>query len=306
MSWNAYRLVYKALSPVHIGHHKLGFIQRTRYYVTGRNLWGAITASLARSRPSAKIEDYQSFGTKVMNRDVFASYFFSAVEPDKPLLPSYKDGELKYGNMQADVFERNFISSFVQTAIAPSSNTAEDESLHETEFISNFVKDGEQVNPVYFVGYLFIKDDAALDNNGKKEAIGWDSGGIRIKESIKEIFVGGERKYGFGRLVLDKDKKVDTSEKIFDHDCDLSGESVVLKLKPGAAIPGHLKVAAGLSLRGDIEPLVGREWGPAKENKGHGAGQHVSNAEVCWVPGSIAENDMTLNVASCGILEGKK
>lgn len=306
MSWTAYKLVYRALSPVHIGYHKLGFIQRTRYYITGKNMWGTMTANLARSQRPAAMKDYGIFGG-IMKTTVMASYFFPALDPKQPFIPSYKNGGLMYGEIKADQFERQFISSVGKTAITPSSNTAEDESLHETEFISNLVKEGAEVKQVYFVGYLFIKDGVAL--NGK--SIGWNSGDIQIESAVKELFVGGERKYGFGRLVLveEKPKPLGIGEKIFGLGNDLTGDSVKFKLNTSDVIPAHMKVNGAASLKGDIEPLVGREWGEGEKKNGetpYGAGQKVSKAEVCWVPGSVLNEEKNFELGEFGIMEAQK
>ena len=44
MAWRAYKIVLRLRSPLHIGRGKVGNLQRTRPYVAGRNLWGALTA----------------------------------------------------------------------------------------------------------------------------------------------------------------------------------------------------------------------------------------------------------------------
>ena len=46
MTWTVYRVTWRLLAPMHIGWRKLGNMQQTRPYVTGRNLWGAFTARL--------------------------------------------------------------------------------------------------------------------------------------------------------------------------------------------------------------------------------------------------------------------
>jgi hypothetical protein len=45
-----YHLVLRLRSPLHIGWNKTGNVQRTRSYVTGRNLWGALTMRLTRDQ----------------------------------------------------------------------------------------------------------------------------------------------------------------------------------------------------------------------------------------------------------------
>ena len=48
MTWRAFEVVLRLRSPMHIGCGKVGNLQRTRPYVTGRVLWGALTMRLTR------------------------------------------------------------------------------------------------------------------------------------------------------------------------------------------------------------------------------------------------------------------
>ena len=95
MDWQPYRLVYQAKSPIHIGYRTLGFIQRTRYYIPGRALWGAITANLTRAYGS--YEQYGPVGEDVKSSILF-SYFYPAPEPDKPLLPCFTADGLMFAS----------------------------------------------------------------------------------------------------------------------------------------------------------------------------------------------------------------
>ena len=255
MKWTAYRLVYQAKSPIHIGWHTLGYIKLTRYYITGKSMWGAMTANLARVLPINKKldEHYKEIGNILMNRDILVSYFYPALDPDMPLLPRFTQDGLKYGECTASEFERLFIKSYGQTAVLPESNTAEDETLHESEYIASIVEDNK---PVCFVGYVFINDDA---KNVDDRTIGWDDKDIRLKDIVKEIFVGGDRKYGWGRLALDS---FTTANDMFDFKVDKFPEITIPAGKP---IPAHLVINDDLKLKGDIEPLVGREWGDVKD-----------------------------------------
>ena len=295
MSWEIHKLVYQAKSPIHIGYHKLGFIQRTRYYITGKAIWGAMTANITRAfygEPGVTAKNYEDVGGKLRN-DIIPSYFYPAIEqPEKPLIPltpRFTSEGLKYGNYSADEFERLFISSFGQTAIEAANLTAEDETLHETGYIAPVIEEGGEQKSVYFAGYIVMKAPT-VDLNGEKR--GWEE----IKEAIKEIFVGGERRYGFGRLILDSSQ---SANDFFGYKIDTSTTSFTI---PGEnPIPGHLPVLANLNLKGDIEPLVGREWEPGKNGK-VGFGQKVSEAEICWVPGSALTKEETLKLVGYGRL----
>ena len=295
MNWEIYKLVYQAKSPIHIGYHKLGFIQRTRYYITGKTIWGAMTANITRAfYEKADVGNYKYVGEKFQN-DIIPSYFYPAIDKENPLIPKFTSQGLQYGSCSlyptypAEEFERLFISSFGQTAIEPANLTAEDETLHETEYIAPVIEEDNKQKPVYFVGYIFMKTPT-IDFNGERRL-------EDIEGAIKEIFVGGERRYGFGRLNLDSPPELMNS--FFGYKIDTSTTSFTI---PGEnPIPGHLPVSVNLNLKGDIEPLVGREWEPGKNGK-VGFGQKVSVAEICWVPGSVLTKEATLRLVGYGRL----
>ncbi|OPY72514.1 MAG: hypothetical protein A4E62_00836 [Syntrophorhabdus sp. PtaU1.Bin002] len=301
MSWNVYRLVYQAKSPIHIGWHTLGYINLTRYYIPGRTMWGAFVANLTRTYGDKGIEDYKTFEV-LLTKDVLVSYFYPALEPEKPMLPKFTSGGLFYGDLPAHAFERQFVKSFGQTAVAPGSNTAQDQSIHESEYIAPVIKaeDGSQ-SQVYFVGYVFINDHAGI--NGKP--VGWEGNSINLKRAVSEIFVGGDRTYGWGRLVIDDRFTEANPTKFFNAMEFLPSDDKSLVWFPGdipGPIPAHVSVSSGLALKGDIEPLAGREW------SARGPGQTIVslNNTLCWMPGSILTEDQpqkrTFAIGSCGIL----
>jgi hypothetical protein len=48
--WKCCGITYKAKSPLHIGYGaQLGIVNRTRYYIPEKTMWGAVTAVLSRS-----------------------------------------------------------------------------------------------------------------------------------------------------------------------------------------------------------------------------------------------------------------
>ncbi len=129
--WNCYLVIFKAKSPIHIGYKQVGFLKTTRYYVTGRAMWGAITSVLAKCL-SPESPKYKTVGELVKNH-LRTSYFFPAVEKSKVenpdnlsdlsvegylvFLPEYSKEGLKFGKLSKEEFEQKFISSFVSTAL---------------------------------------------------------------------------------------------------------------------------------------------------------------------------------------------
>ncbi len=303
MSWTAYKLVYQAKSPIHIGWHTLGYIKLTRYYIPGKNIWASFTDNLTRAGEEKDPKAYIKYG-EILKKDILISYFYPALDPDLPLLPRFTDDGLKYGDCLEVEFTRLFIKSFGQTAVLPESNTAEDESLHESEFISPVVEDEvtKEQYPVYFVGYLFIKDGIKTING---ETLGWDSGVIKLKAIISEIFVGGDRKYGWGRLVLDERfiKEKQTND-FLGYPLQLGNDRPEITISSNKPMPAHIAVANNLKFKGDIEPLVGREFG-VKDKKGFG--QDIVHSGIFWTPGSLLYEDGKKEFRLCeyGIMEVK-
>ncbi len=281
MNWKAYKLIYTAKSPVHIGWHTLGYIALTRYYIPGKNMWAAFTENLTRAgKVSGDIAGmYKETGESV-KKNLITSYFYPSIE-GKPLLPMFTGQGLKMGDYEVAEFEGLFIKSFGQTAVLPQSNTAEDESLHESEFISPCAADGKQVS---FAGYVFV-NKAGLGR-------GWED----VKDIVREISVGGERKYGWGRLVLESCNE--ETATFFNLGVDLSDAAAPkVTIPANSHIPAHIAADCGLRLKGDMEPLVGREWGTA------GSGREISrNIKVCWVPGSVLMEEAKLKISDYGIL----
>lgn len=91
MAWTFYELRFRLLSPLHIGHQKIGNIQRTRHYVPARVLWGALTARLTRDGRARRLAnvgegDYVGMGTLVKEQIAF-TYFYPAVAGQPPVFP---------------------------------------------------------------------------------------------------------------------------------------------------------------------------------------------------------------------------
>jgi hypothetical protein len=231
----------------------------TRPYVTGKTLWGALTARLVRDGEG---NNYNDIGKKV-DDELRLSYFYPSTSQDKVKLWPWDN---------RDDFNWKFMGSYVSTAIK--GDTAEEGSLHEIEYISPRTRDG---SPVFLVGYVFEKSGCQLE---------W-------KDALKKIQLGGERGYGWGRVLLAAPpKKVETC---FDRDIDISGPSPSISVLNNESILGHAPID-GLKCKGDIEPLVGRETSNEK-----GFGGHVSTSEVCYTPGAKVETDTSFMIFPKGI-----
>lgn len=278
MKWTAYRVVFRLMSPLHIGYLKIGNVQRTRPYVMAKALWGALTARLTRDCPELG-SDYQVVGQCVREQLAF-SYFYPALECDRPLYPDYTLEGLRYGpeQMEPEEFAWCLIASYASTALDAQRASAEEGSLHEVEFVSPWVRAKEKdcSKPVYLVGYIFERQGCEL----------------RWREVLDRLQLGGERKYGWGRVCKQEEPKVEGT--FFGYELDLNGFRPRVKIKKCQPLLAH-GVLDGLAAKGQIEPLVGRET----ENGGK-FGAHLSRARICWVPGSRLIEERVLSIGDYG------
>jgi hypothetical protein len=151
-------------------------------------MWGALTNAYVinnnwkdedykKDKDYKKNEDYNKDDNKQLFEDI--TCFYPQIDSEI-LKPSYKNGEFYLGNMSEREFRKEFVTTYLSTAINPAILNAQDESLHEIDVI--LPKD------ILWVGYLEIDDE---------------------KKIPKEIYVGGEIRYGFGKMKLKDVKEED-------------------------------------------------------------------------------------------------
>ena len=263
MSWHKFSVTYELRSPLHIGYHKVGNVQRTRYYIPARNLWGAVTEALTRRGFSTKgvsSGNYQQVGEWVKTHCAFGYWF--VYENSQLLTPCYCGDGLKYGNLSVTEFERRYLDSHVTTALDSKTNSAQHGSLHEVEFIAPYSRQNGARTRVS--GLVFLDDEA-------KKELNWEYW-------LSNLQVGGERRYGFGTLRL-VDMKLEGDPITCTRPCQ-----PISKHTPFLA---HVSVATNIQIRGQIEPLVGRVT-----SQSHAFGSSLTSAIVCWTPGSIPMDDV--------------
>jgi hypothetical protein len=295
--WKKLDTVFRLKSPLHIGYVPFGIFvfSPTRYYVPGRNFWGAITKRITEylyEKPKA--ENYKEIGVKVMKNFRF-SYFYVYVGKTV-YFPCYTENGLKYGNNSHEItkseFEYRFIGSFVSTEI-DTTGTAKDGSLHELEFISNKIKDEDgSTKDVKIAGCIWIKEDTEIEKIVLDEGIFIENFNV-----IEELILGGESKYGFGHVVLESINE----NSVFEWN---DPENVEIGSKP---LPAHLKYDENLKFKGDIELLTGRGYydpnSPEKENDSSKPGAVISIPEYYFVPGTVLAEPKKFKVRWDGTLE---
>jgi len=283
MIWRLYQVIFRLRSSLHIGCGKVGNLQRTRPYITGRVLWGALTMRLTRDQasgrgPAIDSRDYLHVGQQVHQSLAF-TYFYPATKSG--------DGYRVAWFWQDDAnFRQLFLSSYSGTALSYPYQSASTGTLHEVEFISPTTLDNGE--PVFLLGYIFERDDNKL---------AW-------QDACKRMQVGGERGYGWGAIEL-----VETCEskdgQLFDGKAVFSGggDLPVIRLSASEQTPGRLlahTLAMNLPATGEVEPLVGREWRSHAPRHRY-AGQYVAFNDVCFTPGSTVSKEFDFSVGAFGV-----
>lgn len=282
MSWQYVSVAYRLLSPLHVGYHKVGNVQRTRYYLPARNLWAAVTERLTRAgfrAPGVAQGSYQDIGNWV--KDHLAFTYFFVHDGENWLFPHYDAQGLCYGCWSQAEFERRYLSSHVTTALDASTTSAEAGSLHEVEFIAPHDQDGK---PVFLAGYIFW-DDEARERLGDAPWRSW----------LGELHVGGERRYGFGRLRMVEEPK--TQEAPSGYTFITAGERPIIRADARQPLLAHT-LAHNVPASGMIEPLVGRE---TCTEDSQSFGRTLTKAQICWVPGSILQKATSFILHESGI-----
>ncbi len=266
MAWKAYQVSFRSLSPMHIGWRKLGNLQQTRPYVTGRTLWGALTARLTRESGRS---DYSKVGEQVDLQLAF-TYFYPSTNPTEVALWPW---------MEWDKFAWMFLGSYASTSLGNGHN-AEDGSLHETEFIAPYTRENRP-RPVYLVGYIFEKNDYSIKSY-------W-------QDVLNKLQFGGERGYGWGRVRLEGKCKPVTDDNCFGYKLDCTGDYPVVSALQNDPLLAHA-IASDGDCVGTIEPLVGRETTDASRH-----GRNLSQATICWVPGSRVTEKGAFQIQQKGV-----
>ena len=202
MTWSLFRWVWRLEAPLFVGMHPAGALNRCRPYVPARALWGAVTAEIARLKSGEGFPKYEDVGAEV-KRSYRFTYLFPAEKRDGRFLawlPKFeKEKGLRWhlqgcGESRSDRdFRRRLLDTRPGTAIMPESDSALEGSLRHTECIGPWWRDsnsqGETAAPVLLLGYVFWQD----------------SNFHRQLQDIETLFIGGDTRYGLGKI-----RRIDT------------------------------------------------------------------------------------------------
>lgn len=288
MQWDLYEIVFRLTSFLHVGSRRVGNILQTRSYLTGRNLWGAlterITRDLANGRGPADLPlAYNVVGDSVQ-RDLAFTYFY----------PARQTGAHRYEiawPWQATAVAP-LLGAYASTALDYPQRVADPTTLHEVEYMAPFWQDNGA--PVYLVGYIFEKVRPAQ--------LGW-------RQALTRLQVGGERTYGWGALALESIRQVQDG-RLFDGRFETVPVAqprqnsrpqlrAVTNADDTPRLLAHTR-PEHIVAKGRIEPLVGREWRPERYRY---IGQYVAYDGVCFTPGSETSGETTVAVGAMGVWE---
>jgi hypothetical protein len=259
---------------MHIGCGKVGNVQRTRPYITGRVFWGGLTMRLTRKehKPATNSDDYQKIGKEVHGSLAYTYFYPATKSGDRYPIAWHWENE--------SLFRRRFLSSYASTALVYPQQAAAEGLLHEVEFLSPRTLDtGEQV---YLIGYVFEKDGCKLE---------W-------RDACKQLQMGGERGYGWGAVEC---MEVNKTTLLFDENLDWTEQngSLAIHVLESGRLLAHT-IAQNVSAQGEVEPLVGREWRSHNPTNRH-AGQHLEFCGLCYSPGSTVERLSAFVIREFGI-----
>lgn len=292
MSWSLFRWVWQLEGPLYAGIPPAGSLNRSRLYVPARALWGAMTAELSRREAqNGKAPQYQTVGESLQKAYRF-TYLFPAEKSGtgwKAWLPTYREGVGTAWHREDDpgvvvisdrAFRRRLLFTRPGTSIDASTDAADDGSLRETECIEVRWRNdrGQDAGPVAMLGYVFIQI-------GKEKAK--YSKARRRFDGLDTLFVGGDTRYGLGRLHRIAFERV-TPERIF-------GSLVRLK----GAHPPQIEAkqvwahaCADAPLKGGLELLGGWDRSSIRD---------FDQAAPLWHPGSKAENVLLWSIEPDGL-----
>lgn len=277
MGWQKYTLCFRLLSPLHIGHRKVGNLMQTRSYVMGKNVWAALTARLTRDYGNeVDSKRYITIGEAV-NEAFRFGYIYPALPGEvKKEVKSVDDLRIHYP-WEDSLFDYRFLDSYASGALNYDQQAAAEGLLHEVEFIRPWARplpDDDQTFPVYLAGDLYV------ENSLSKKLNDWRSVLCRIQ-------FGAERGYGWGRVRLE---------------CSLEqgiSEEPEVKLKENEPVRAHVQ-NQNVKITGPVEPLVGWERNNTQNSK---TNWRLSSASICYTPGSVVKTGSTFVIGHYGIWE---
>jgi len=284
MTWNLFRWVWRLEAPLSIGMPPAGALNRCRLYVPARVLWGAVTAEISRARDGEKFPDYGKLGWEIALNCRF-TYLYPAEKIDgnyltrlpefeqpRGLMWRCQDGREKVTDRE---FRRRLLDARPGTAIEPETDSASEATLRETECISpwwrNLSGHEEKHSHVFLLGYVFLR------KNGFRRQI----------ENIETLFVGGDTRYGLGKISRVGWRELSGDSTVFGKPTHLDKEDPEIQSN---IVWGHaLESSQDRSNISGTKELLGG-WDQGIQWQGF----------LAWIPGSYSEDELTWSIDNYG------
>lgn len=265
-------LTFAQLTPIHIGKYNYGVISESRIFIPGYTMWGAFVNAYGLNN-GATDEIY----TEAKKNFEYITCFFPVFDDDI-YFPEFYSGQLCYTSYSNKIryteqqIKAMFTDTYISTAISSASRTARDESLHETEVFLNRSKYNTDISGINNNNQVYWRGLVGLYDSGYKEFL---SDGL-------EIIVGGDARYGLGRLKLKSKKEIGENElEVWQID-----KNGFFKNNQNSIL-NYMDVRGVGLLKGKFEAVVQLDYTKAipeaikdKDEEGF---------SLCFVPGSIVE-----------------
>jgi len=245
---------------------------------------GAVTSELARLNGDEKSEfpDYGKFGREVGINCRFTYLYPAEKRGDKFLawMPTFEqmrgvqwccDGGKE--SLSDRDFRRRLLDSRPGTAIAPDSDSASEGTLRETECINPWWRDSNEAKAVLLLGYVFLR------NNGFRRQL----------DNIDTLFVGGDTRYGLGKICRVEWQDVSDDLSVFGKPVHLDGDHPEIQ---SDIVWGH-------ALEEDGQPEIQRMQGTKELLGGWDQGSPWRGA-LMWAPGSFWEHSTAWSIDNYG------
>jgi|LFRM01.1.fsa_nt_gb hypothetical protein len=261
-----YRLAFQQKDPIHIGKGSYGVIAETRVFIPGWTIWGALVNKYISEKGRAE----ENIKRSQILFETISCFYPSIEKTGDVLFPGYSNGSFCLGTklnntfFNEEDFRAIFTDTFVSTAIDAISQAAKKESLHEIELILPKTKEaiGESHKNLFWVGVLGI-----------------DNENIDVIDFLHEgltIYVGGERRYGFGKMELVYKLEI-REEELESWGLDLEGRPA-----SDQVLRNYMEYCDNALISGEIEHVI-------IEADFSRATPRVIDSKICITPGSIAK-----------------
>lgn len=261
-----YKLIFKQRSPMHIGKYRYGVISETELIIPGHTMWGALVNYYGtKSGGTSEMYDKEKGNLKNL------TCFYPSFDPkgNDVFFPTYKSADLHYGDFTEEWFRNKITDTFISTSVEPVINAAKDSTLHEIETI--LPKDKYDKKQIFWVGLVGL----ILDDNNSNEFIQDEA--FSYFEHYPEIIVGGDGRYGLGRLQLEDYCKSST-EELTEWQIDIDGRFINNR----KAIKNYITVQDISLIEGEYKTVFQYNYGDSSNNPQLAPNKYY----LCYLPGS--------------------